>query len=131
MIPDFEKYSLALIRDGEILHMSRDPGLRPLVDCVSKFTGLTDNCILHDKVTGLAGAMVIVHSGIITSVYTGAASICASEFLEKNNIQLNAERTVENILTKDRTEVCPMELKAMDTTDPEGFFRDLLEIFKI
>jgi len=127
--PDFEKYSLALIKDNEVVYSSEKSGLRPVFECVSACKGKFNNCILHDKVMGLAAARVVVYSGMISEVITLVASRLAKDLLEKNNIKLTACNIVENILTKDKSRICPGELKAQQITDNRDFFMHLNGIY--
>ena len=124
--PDFNKYSLALIKDDEILFSSESSGLRPLIECVKEFKDKAKDCVLHDKVIGLAAARLIVYSEMINEVFTDIASKPAVELLEKKNIKLNAESIVDNILTKDKNDICPMEKKATEIENNKLFFSEII-----
>lgn len=126
--PYFKDYSLVLIKNDGVVYSSANSGLRPLVECVCKFKGKFRDCILHDKVVGLAAARLIVYSGMISSVITNVSSKSAKELLDKSWIELNAGSVVDNILTKDKLSVCPMELKAMGM-DNEPFFLHIKKRF--
>jgi hypothetical protein len=119
--PDFSKYSLALVEGEEIVFSSDGQGLRPLVDCLMKYGQAKKKLILHDKVTGLAAARLIVYSGIILAVHTRIASQPAWNFLEENGIEIYTEEVVPNILTKDRQAICPGEVIALNMVDPYEF----------
>ena len=124
LIPDFTQYSLALFENEKLIYSSDGGGLRPLWDALEKFrdrSGLS----LYDKVMGLAAARLIVLSGIIAEIFTMVASIPAKEFLEETGIRLTAVEFSANILTKDKSAVCPGELIALETVDPDAFFRQI------
>ena len=123
MMPDFSRYSLALLKDGKIIFSSDKKGLRPLVECVDKYK--LKGCILHDKVIGLAAARLIVYSGMIHSVLAGIVSKKARDLLEENHIGVTADMVVEKILDQKRKDTCPMERKAEEMTDNQEFFLDL------
>ncbi|PIN86598.1 hypothetical protein COV19_03705 [Candidatus Woesearchaeota archaeon CG10_big_fil_rev_8_21_14_0_10_44_13] len=129
--PDFSRYSLALIRRNKIIFSSDKEGIRPLVECVRENEGQCNEkeCILHDKVVGLAAARLIVHMGCISYVHTDLCSIPAKELLESKKIGLEAKMIVDNILNKDRSGICRMELKAMEIKDDEKFFSELSGMF--
>ncbi|MBU0757367.1 MAG: DUF1893 domain-containing protein [Nanoarchaeota archaeon] len=129
--PDFSKYTLALFKNNEMIYYINKSGLRPILECARKYIGTESNCILHDKVIGLAAARVIVHSGFILEVYTDVISEPAQELLEKNSIVVHKDLVVENILNNDKTGICPMEKKAMDYTSNEKFYEDLLKLFHL
>jgi len=63
-IIDFSKYSLVLIHDEQVVYTSDQPGLRPLLACLAECRNRYRNCVLHDRVTGLAAARLIVHVGL-------------------------------------------------------------------
>ena len=59
LIPDFTRYSLALLEGEKLIYSACGGGLRPLWDALEKFQGKS-GLILHDKVIGLAAARLIV-----------------------------------------------------------------------
>jgi len=122
--PDFTRYSLALLAGEKLIYFACGGGLRPLWEALTKFQGKS-GLILHDKVMGLAAARLIVHSGIITEIFTAVASRPARQFLEKNGIMLTASEVVENILTRDQSAVCPGEVIALGTDDPDAFIQKI------
>lgn len=122
---NFSENSLVLVCTGKVLFQSSLSGLRPLVECVKQYSNYK-NCTLYDRVIGLAAARIIVHTGIISRIVTPLASGQAKKLLGQNNIEINAEKTVERILNKDKNGTCPMELKAMKAEGNEEFFLSLL-----
>ena len=124
LIPDFTRYSLALFKGESMIHSSTGGGLRPLWEALEMFRGKS-GLVLHDKVTGLAAARLIVHSGIIVEVFTMVASLSAYQFLEKNHVAITAFDVAANILNLDKTAVCPGEMIAMDTDDPDVFLQKI------
>ncbi len=124
MKPDFDAYSLALLEDDRILHTSREPGLKPLLACLEQFADHR-GCTLHDRVIGLAAARLIAHSRIIRCVVTGVASDPAELFLSAEGIDIRSDRTVSNILTRDRSDVCPGEKIAMETPEMQPFLEKI------
>jgi hypothetical protein len=127
LTPDFSFYSLALLEDGMIIHASRDSGLRPLWDALEKCSGKS-GLVLHDKVMGLAAARLIDRSGMIDEVYTTVASLPAEQFLNGCGIRLTAIQVVPNILTNDKSSVCPGEIIALNTSEQDAFYRKINEM---
>jgi len=127
--PDFKKYSLALIKDNNIVFSSDKSGLRPLIECINECKSKFKDCILHDKVVGLAAARLIIYSNIISLVITDLASKPAEGLLNKNSVIVKAQKIVDNILTKDKSAICPMELKAQRIDNNEDFFSEINNIF--
>ncbi len=126
---NLKDYSLVLSKNHKIIFSSKKSGLKPLVECVKEYKGKYNNCILHDKVIGLAAARLIVYSAMIKAANTPLCSKAAKEFLLKNKIKINAEKIVENILRKDKKGVCPMEMKAMRIEDNREFFEEMERCF--
>ncbi len=124
LIPDFSLYSLALVEGDTIIYSSAGVGLRPLCDALTKFQDRT-GLVLHDKVMGLAAARLIVYSDMIAGVFTKVVSEPARRFLQENGIALSADGVAANILTRDQTAVCPGEVIAMNTDDPDVFLRKI------
>jgi hypothetical protein len=124
LIPDFTRYSLALLDGERLIYSAEGRGLRPLWEALEKFQEKS-GLILHDKVMGLAAARLIVHSGIISEIFTMVASLPAKQFLEKNDITLTAFDVTANILTRDKSAVCPGEVIALATSDPDAFLQKI------
>lgn len=124
LIPDFTRYSLALLEGETLIHSDQGGGLRPLWNALEKFQGRS-GLILHDKVMGLAAARLVVRSGIIVEIFTMVASLPAMQFLENSGIGLVAFDVAANILTRDKSAVCPGEVIALNTIDPDAFFQKI------
>ncbi len=127
LIPDFTQYSLALFEGETMIHSSCDGGLRPLWEALKLFRGKS-GLILHDKIMGLAAARLVVHSGIIGGIFTMVASLPAYQFLEKNHVPMNAFDIAANILTRDKTGICPGEIIALETEDMTVFFAEIQKL---
>ncbi len=122
--PDFARYSLALLEGDTVIYSAVGGGLRPLRDALEKFKGKS-GLILHDKVMGLAAARLVVHSTMIVEIFTRVVSLPAKQFLENNGIALTAFEVASNILTKDKSAVCPGEVIALGTSDPDAFLEKI------
>jgi len=118
---DFNKYSIALVKEHKIIYISNEKRLKPLFDLINKFK--LKECTLYDRVIGLAAAKLIVYSKMISEVITPIASKGAVELLKENNIKITPEKIVEKI-------DCIMEEKARDIEDTEEFYNKLKETFK-
>jgi len=124
LIPDFTRYSLALLEGEKLIYSACGGGLRPLWDALEKFQGKS-GLILHDKVIGLAAARLIVQSGMIAEIFTRIASLPAKQFLENNGVALTAFDVAANILTQDKSAVCPGEVIALNTSDRDAFLQKI------
>jgi hypothetical protein len=91
------------------------------MECLENYSEVKEKLTLHDKVIGLAAAKLIVYSGIISCVHTPLCSKPAKKFLEEYGIKLYAKKIVANILNKDQSAICPGEIIAMNTKEPDAF----------
>jgi len=128
--PDFSKYALALIHEGNVVYTSKNQGLVPLVECIEACSSRYQNCRLHDRIIGLAAAKLVVASRMIVSVFAGVSSQPAAEFLQKNHISLESLLTVPHIIGRDGASICPMEQRAMATEDADLFLTEMRNFFR-
>ena len=87
--------------------------------------------MLHDKVIRLAAARLIVCRKIIGRVITTVASIPAKSFLENNGISITAFNVVANIMTKDKSAICPGEVIALNTEAADDFSLKIKEMLNV
>jgi hypothetical protein len=130
---DFTKYSLALFKDSKLICTSKGTGIRPLVECIMKMKKEMHNTqgyTLHDKIVGLAAARLIIYTKMISEVYAGTISKDALEILEKEYIQVEADKGVEKILSRDKKDICPMEKLARKIPDNKLFYLEIEEKVK-
>ncbi len=125
----FKKYSLLLIKNGEIIYHSKQPYLKPLIDCVNKYKGRLDGCTLYDKVVGLASAKLIVYAKIISQVITLVSTKPAVSLLKRNRIKINAQNTVRDILGPEKIYICPLEARAQKIKNNKQFFLQIKNIY--
>jgi hypothetical protein len=130
LMTDFSKYSLAVYEKNKLIFSSQDKGLRPLFDCLEKLAGKS-GLILHDKIIGMAAAKLIVYSEIIAEVVTTVASSPAKKFLEDNGIIIRSFDVAANIMTKDKSAVCPGEVIALNTEAQDDFLRKIKSMLNI
>lgn len=123
-------YSLVLIKNQKVIYRSRASGIRPLVYCVQKHSSDLQNCTLYDKVVGLAAAKIIVYSQMISHVFTPVVSEKARALLQKNKINLQAQKIVPHILKRNRESICPLEIQALNIDDHELFFQKIKKSLK-
>jgi hypothetical protein len=130
--PDFTKYSIAVLKGGNLIYSSKGQGIRPIVECIMKMKKVPNmkGCTLHDKVVGLAAARLIVYSKMFSEVYAGIISKEAAEMLEREYIDIEADKGVEKILSRDKKGNCPMEDLARRIPDNKLFFLELEEKIK-
>lgn len=102
---------------GSVMFKSYEKGVRPLLDWLNSGNSYV-GYMIADKVVGKAAAFINVALGV-REVYAEVMSESAKELLEKNHIAAYADEVVPEILTKDKSDVCPLE-KAVAGIDNPG-----------
>ena len=102
-----------------MLFTSEERGIAPLLDCLDLFPGYPGRCTLHDRVTGLAAARLVVLGGFVSEVITRVISAPAQTFLQQHGISVTSEVVVPRIFNRDKTGLCPAETIALQTEDPQ------------
>ena len=108
--------AVLIAKDGVIAAAEEGRGLKPLIKLLDE--GKLHNAIVVDKVIGRAAAAICAVGGA-KKVYTMLAGKGAAELLAKQGITLEADKTVELILNRDRTGSCPMEKAVSGLDDPK------------
>lgn len=122
------RYNLFLMCEKKILFISNKSHLDPLKDCLKEYKNYPKNCLLYDKIIGLAAARLIVYSGIISIVVTDVISEGARKLLYKNKIKVYTNSVVKNILNNNQSGPCPMELEASRIKNNKDFFEKMIGI---
>jgi len=106
--------TLAIARNGVILKIETERGLKPLVAAYD--AGLLKGSIVFDRAVGRAAAAFYAAAGAAT-VRTLLAGEGAEDICRKAGVELLAERTVPRILNRERSGSCPMEQAVVDLND--------------
>jgi len=117
--PNLSEHTLVLMEGDRVLFTSEERGIAPLLECLAKFSGYTGRCTLHDRVTGLAAARLVVLGGFVSEVITRVISSPAQAFLTQHGISVTSETVVDRIFNRNRTGLCPAETIALQTEDPQ------------
>ena len=110
-------------RGNEIIFRSKKSGVRGLLDFINEQRGGQEGIVIFDKIVGQAVAFLAAYLGA-KEVYGGTGSELAAKALEKYKIKFYFQKTVPNILNKDKTDLCPMEKLSIAKT-PEEFYNSL------
>lgn len=114
---DLSQHTLILTEGKKVLFTSKERGISPMLACLDRFFGYGGRCTLHDRVTGLAAARLVVHGGFIVEVVTRVISLPAKDLLMKHGIHLLAGEIVPGISNRAKTGACPAETIAHKTKD--------------
>lgn len=103
-----EALSFILVKEGVVLKKSKEKGVKPILDVYKEGISLFEGGAVADKVIGRAAA-ILLREGKVTKVYGELMSEEAINVLESGNIEYSYNKKVENILNRDKTDLCPME----------------------
>lgn len=126
LLPD---YTCILVEKNskKVIFQSKENSVRPLVRYSYYHEIFGENTILIDKIVGSAIANVIIHLNI-KQVYTKIISKPALKLLNNKNIKVIYEEIVDNILRKDKTDICPLEKKILSVSSPLEAYNILVEV---
>ena len=113
------EYTCVLCKESTIF-ISRERGVKPLIAWLNSKTDFRGFCAA-DKVVGKAAAFLYVLLGV-NAVYAPVMSKSAYEILSEHGIEPLCDLSVEAILNRSNTGLCPMEKTVMDIDDPETAF---------
>lgn len=117
-----EGASLAVVNGGGELTFN-ERGIKTLLSLQS---GSLAGAFVADKVVGKAAAMMLVRGGAI-EVYAEVISRPALEVFKAHKVICLYGEVVTNIINRDRTGICPMELAVLCADDVETAYKILVE----
>ena len=94
------------------------PGVQDLLRLTAEEPELLKGAVVADRRIGKAAAALLI-TGEVKEVYTPLVSTPAREMLAKAGIPVHASEEIPLMVNKDRTGLCPMESKLLDTDNPE------------
>ncbi len=116
--------SLIVKKDSRIIFQSSGEMLHDLLRCIKTHKEEMKNALVVDKVVGLAAARLLVFAQV-KEVHAFIASGPALSYLQKRGIPIYAKKIVRNILNKDKTDMCPMERRALNCKSDAEFYKSL------
>jgi len=105
--------AVVLVRDGVICASGNGRGLSPLLDLCDRGPEEVKGAWVVDKVIGKAAAAICASFG---AKRVHAALMCepAQELLKKHGIAFSADKVVPQILNRDKSGLCPLEMSVKD-----------------
>lgn len=116
-------YTCVLCKDNTI-YTSTERGVRPLIECIDGNIDLK-GFSAADKIVGKAAAFMYVLLGV-KEVYAHVMSEGASKVFTENNIEFLCGNSVQKIMNRAGTGVCPMEETVGELSNP----REALEAIR-
>ena len=119
-----EGASIVVARGGVIRTRQKGPGVMPTLQLLDaeRLAGAT----VCDKVVGRAAAAIFI-VGRVKSVWAEVMSEEAAALLSAHGVSCSAAETVKEILNKDRSARCPLEIASDGKDDPEEIVRAVRE----
>lgn len=122
-----EGHTLALCK-GEDVVLSDKRGISPMLELNDSGRDLRGYSAA-DVVVGKAAAMLFSKAGI-AAVYAKTLSRPALKYLETQKIPVFYDTLADNIINRDKTDICPMEKAVLATDDEEKAVEILKEKFR-
>ena len=119
--------SVVVARGGVIVATDEGRGVDPLLRLFD--AGKLSGAIVMDKVVGRAAAAICAEGGA-AKVYTALAGKGAAELLESRGIPFAAEKTVDVILNRKKSDSCPMEKAVSGLDDPKKMIEAIRKAMK-
>lgn len=101
---------------GGMVHTSRQTGIRPMVEFLTRGTDLR-GCSAADKIVGRAAALLFALAGV-TAVHGQVMSRGARQELEARGIRASWDILADEIINRAGTGRCPMEQAVEGISDP-------------
>lgn len=122
-----EGHTLALCKGGDVV-LSDKRGISPMLELNDSGRDLRGYSAA-DVVVGKAAAMLFSKAGI-AAVYAKTLSRPALKYLETQKIPVFYDTLADNIINRDKTDICPMEKAVLATDDEEKAVELLKEKFR-
>ncbi len=116
-----------LLNKDKIIYESKENSVKPFVKYIYYNGFPSKETILIDKIIGVAIANIAIYCNLKT-VYAKIISKPALTLLENNNVTVFFGEVVENILKRDKLDLCPMEKKILTAKSPREAYDFLKQI---
>ncbi len=124
-----EKASCVIIKNHEIIHSVKGPGVAPLITLYENNPDILKDAFIVDKVIGKAAAMIAEYAGV-KKVYGLVMSTAANSYLQEHNIQAAYGTCVTMISNRTGDGLCPLEKAVMNVEDAQEAYRLLKDTIK-
>ena len=117
--------SLVVLRNKSIKEYYQDR-VKDLVDILTEDKNALKTAVVADKVIGKLAASIMAKAGV-KEIYAIKLSKIAIPVLEENNIKYEYEELIDYVKNKDKTGMCPMELKFKDEKDINKIYNEIVK----
>lgn len=123
------KFSCVIVKDSELVYTSTSRGIFPLYEAKELLNLDLNNSSLADKVIG-KGAAMIAHEAGIKNIYGQLMSEQAIDYMNQFNLNVLYKKLVPYIKNRDYTGMCPVETRAIASSDYQEFNIKVEEFLK-
>ncbi|MFH1841413.1 MAG: DUF1893 domain-containing protein [Candidatus Nealsonbacteria bacterium] len=116
-------FGLEVWSERKLVFKSKKSGVKGLLDFIKKHGRRYKEIVIFDKIVGQGVALLAAYLRAL-EVFGKTGSKLAAKSLRKHKIKFYFKKTVENILNKENTDLCPLE-KISFKKSPEEFYKIL------
>lgn len=124
-----ENQKLVVVKDGIVIYKSQDRGIKPMYKLAIEMKDRAHGSSIADRVIGKGAALLCTYIGI-KEVYGELMSQGGIDTLQKSNIKYITKNSCEHIQNRDKTDLCPIEKRSLDTEDPEELLKRIEDFLK-
>lgn len=121
-------HTICLCRDGDCIYSDKK-GIAPMMGFIAEGMEL-GGYSAADLIVGKAAALLFVRSGIV-SVFAKVLSEKGKSILEKYGVYFEYETLTDKIVSRDGTDICPMEKTVSGTDSPDEAYELLLDKIRL
>ena len=117
-------------RDGNIVFVSSEGGLKPLMDRIAEAPNGLNGIYIADKIIGKATACLIIYKGA-AACHGCTMSEPASQLLLENGVPFSYGEMVPFIRNRAGTDMCPMEKAVENAADAKSGYEAIAGFLKV
>ncbi|NLE04266.1 MAG: DUF1893 domain-containing protein [Crenarchaeota archaeon] len=117
-----KQLTLVIVKNGIILYQTANSRISGFLSAIEKLGSSLAGASVADRVVGKAVALLCVFINI-KNVYASLLSQSAYFVFIQNNISCSYTEIVENILNKNKTDLCPFEKIALNLSQPNDAYQ--------
>ncbi len=110
--------SLAVIKDGEVLHKRTGKGIGPFIDLIESTSADFSDCVIGDRLLGRASAFLCRYANA-AGVYAVKGTKNALAVLMVGGVLGQVSTIISQISNQSQDGLCPFERAVLSTESPE------------
>lgn len=116
--------NLVIVKKERVVFETEAHGIGGFLLAIERLGKKMVGSAVADRIVGRAAALLCAY-GEVASVFAVTTSEDGIQILRENNIPYEYEKLVSNILSYDRTDICPFEKLTTDLKNPEEAYAKL------